>query len=118
MASNPILRGDIYWVNLDPTVGSEIKKKCPALVVSNNVANQFSPLVTIVPISSKTAKPYPFEVLLEAGTAGLKVNSLLKANQVRTVDKQRLIGSPLGTITDVETLSEIDQALKIHLALI
>ena len=117
MASDAIRRGDIYWVNLDPTIGSEIKKQRPALIVSNDSANRYSPLVTILPISSKVSKPYPFEVLLPAGSGGLKLTSIVKANQIRTVDKQRLVDTPLGRITDPETFAKINQALKIHLNL-
>lgn len=110
-------RGEIYWVNLDPTVGAEIKKRRPALVVSNDVNNQYSPLVTILPITSKVAKAYPFEVVLAAGAGGLEKESLIKANQIRTVDKGRLVGGPLGHALDAGTMAQVDDAIRVHLAL-
>ncbi|MEO7364451.1 MAG: type II toxin-antitoxin system PemK/MazF family toxin [Candidatus Saccharimonadales bacterium] len=117
MVSKPIRRGEIYWVNFDPTVGSEIQKKRPALIVSNDVSNLYSPLVTVLPISSKVSKPYPFEVLVEAGISGLKIRSLIKANQIRTVDKQRLTGPAVGRISNPEILAAVELAIKIHLTL-
>lgn len=113
----PIKRGEIYWVNLDPTVSSEIQKKRPALVVSNDIGNHYSPLVTIVPISSSIHKPYPFEVLIEAGDGGIKKQSLAKANQVRTIDKQRIVGPAIGPSVGDATLKKVEQALRIHLGL-
>ena len=65
-------RGDIYFANLDPTVGSKIQKKRPVLIVSNNASNKASSLVTVVPITSNTAKVYPFEVFVHAGVGGLE----------------------------------------------
>ncbi len=110
-----IKRGEIYWVNVDPTIGAEIKKRRPAVIVSNDINNQYSPLVTILPISSNTSKPYPFEVLIEAGVGGIQVKSLIKANQIRTVDKKRLSGDPLGVIVDADVMQRIEQAIAVHL---
>lgn len=73
-----MLKGDLYWADLDPTVGSEISKKRPVLLVSNDVNNRFSSTVSIVPITSSTDKIYPFEVLLLAGEGGLKNESKVK----------------------------------------
>jgi len=60
-----VKRGEIYWTNLDPTQGHEIKKTRPCIVVSNDVGNEFSETVTVVPLTSKTnnKKVYPFEVI-------------------------------------------------------
>lgn len=61
-------RGEIYWVNLDPTVGSEIAKTRPALIISNDIGNQYADRVIVAPISSGSVKKvYPFEVRLNAG---------------------------------------------------
>ena len=90
-------KGEIYWANLDPTIGSEIAKKRPVLIVSNDVNNRFGSTVTIVPITSSTGKIYPFEVLLKAGEGGLRNESKVKANQIRTIDKLRL-GNQIGTL--------------------
>lgn len=110
-----ILRGQIYWVQLDPSIGSEIKKTRPALVVSNDANNQFSDTVTVLPITSQTKAIHPFEVLLPAGVGGLKVASKAKANQIRSVDKRRLGTSPLGAVVDAAIIHRINKAIEIHL---
>lgn len=99
-------RGQIYWVNLDPTVGTEIKKKRPAVIISNDIGNEFSRRVIVAPVSSSASKLYPFEVLVEI--KGRKGKILL--DQLRAVDKIRLSKS-LGCC-EKETISQIDKALK------
>ena len=110
-----IRRGAIYRVQLDPAIGSEIKKTRPALIVSNDQNNQVSPLVTVVPITSNAKLFGPFEVGLESGDGGLKKPGKLKANQVRTIDKQRLVDGPLGPTLSDTRMGQVNQALKIHL---
>ena len=112
-----IRRGTIYWVQLDPTIGSEIKKTRPALIVSNDQNNQASSLVTVVPITSNAKLFGPFEVNLKNGSGGLKKPGKLKANQVRTIDKKRLVGGPLGPTLNDGLMEQVNQALKIHLAI-
>lgn len=108
--------GDIYEVNLDPVVGSETGKRRPALVVSNDINNEFSQTVTVLPISGQAAeKQYPFEVLVPKGIAGLTVDSRIKANQIRTVDKRRLV-SFRGSLTS-QYLPDVEKAMRIHLNL-
>lgn len=108
--------GAIYDVNLDPVVGSETGKRRPALVVSNDVNNQYAATVTVLPITGQpAAKQYPFEVLLPAGVGGLTVDSRVKANQVRTVDKARLVR--LRGQLPAQYLPELKTALRIHLNL-
>jgi mRNA interferase MazF len=115
--STSIQRGEVYWINMDPTVGAEIKKKRPALVVSNNINNKHSSLITILPITSNIKKPYPFEVVVDKRTGGLKQASLVKANQIRTIDKKRINGSPLGPVISSNIMDQVEQAIKVHLAL-
>ena len=106
--------GDIYEVNLDPVVGSETGKRRPALVVSNDINNEFSQTVTVLPITGQPArKQYPFEVLVSKGVAGLTADSRIKANQVRTIDKRRLV-SFRGSLPS-QYLPQVEKALKIHL---
>ena len=106
--------GDIYEVNLDPVVGAETGKRRPALVVSNDINNEFSQTVTVLPITSQPAKKhYPFEALVPKGVAGLIADSRIKANQVRTVDKRRLV-SFRGSLPS-EYLPQVEKALRIHL---
>ncbi len=84
-------RGEIYWVNLDPTIGSEIAKTRPAVIISNNVGNQYAERVIVAPLTTaNVGKVYPFEVKLEAGEGGIAQTSKVLLDQIRTVDKSRL----------------------------
>jgi mRNA interferase MazF len=111
-----IKRGQVYWVALDPTVGSEIQKTRPAVVVSNDVGNTHSPLVTVLPITSKAERIYPFEVEILRGQGRLKEGGKIKANLIRTIDKKRLRGRPLGQMPPT-VMRAVNEAIKIHLAL-
>jgi mRNA interferase MazF len=106
-------RGEIYLVTLDPTVGAEISKTRPALVISNDINNQFSDTITVIPITSSVDKIYPFEVLLPSVGAGLSKNSKAKCNQIRTIDKMRLV-KLLGKLRP-EVIEAVEEATKIHL---
>ena len=109
-------RGEIYLVSFDPTVGAEIRKTRPALVLQNNVANRHSPVTMVAAITSRFEEPlYPTEVLLPAGEGGLEVDSVVLLNQVRTVDRLRLI-QRLGTLKP-ETMKRVNQALRISMGL-
>lgn len=106
--------GEIYDVQMDPVIGSEIGKIRPSLVISNNINNEYSNTVTLLPSTSrKSQKVYPFEVLLSKGIAGLTLDSRIKVDQIRTVDKRRLLNLR-GTVP-VSIYPEIEKALKIHL---
>jgi len=108
-------RGQIWFVLLDPVVGHEIGKTRPALVISNDRNNQFADTVTVLPITSKTEKIYPFEILLSKEETHLPKDSKVKCNQIRTVDKKRLVNL-VGALS-AERLKEIKQALLIHLGI-
>ena len=112
-----IRRGEVYWAQLDPTIGAEIKKTRPILIVSNDQNNQFSELITVLPITSKVKVVRPFEVQLTEGQGGLKEAGKVKVNQIRTVDKRRLLGTPLGPRLNGKVMDQVAQALKIHLAI-
>ena len=106
--------GEIWIVALDPVVGSEIGKRRPALVVSNDLNNQYAATVTILPITSTPARrDYPDEIVVSAGVGGLSRRSRIKANMVRTLDKRRLL-SLIGSLP-LHYQARIDAALKIHL---
>ena len=107
-----IKRGDIFLVNFDPTLGAEIQKTRPALVVSNDINNVHSPIVSISPITSNVTRVYSFEVEIPAGIGGLKSRSKIMVHQTRAVDKIRLI-KKLGQLTP-SIMTEADQALRIH----
>ncbi len=85
------------------------------MVVSNNINNKYSLTVTILPITSNVAQIFPFEVLLIQGIANLPKNSKAKADQIRTIDKSRLI-KEIGEL-DENKMIDIERAVKIHLAL-
>ncbi len=112
--SNP-RRGEIYWVSLDPTIGSEISKTRPALIISNDVGNQHADRVIVAPISSgNTNRVYPFEVLLPVGEANLGKASKVLLDQIRAVDKQR-IGNRIGALTS-QRMEEVSRAIRLSLA--
>jgi mRNA interferase MazF len=107
-----IRRGDVFFVNFDPTVGAEVKKSRPAVVVSNDINNAHSPIISISPITSNVDRIYSFEVEISRGTAGLKTRSKVMVNQTRAVDKIRLI-KKLGQLPE-QIVKEVNQALKLH----
>jgi len=109
-------RGDIYFANLDPTMGDEIRKKRPVVIVSNTANNKVASTLTVVPLTSNTKKIYPFEVLLEKEESGLKKNSKAQCNQVRTISKIRLQNNKAGRASKI-IMQRINIALKLHLAL-
>lgn len=111
-----IKRGEIYLAALDPVVGREISKTRPVVVISNDKNNEFSGTVTIVPITSKHVnKIYPFEVLLPEGLGNLPKDSKVKADQIRTLDKTRLV-KQIGKLGQRE-IGEIEKAIQVHLGL-
>lgn len=109
-------RGEIYFAALDPTVGAEVQKTRPVVVVSNNAANRAASVVTVVPLTSNVARVFPFEVLLPAARTGLTKDSKAMAQQVRTLDKARLNARPAGQLQPADAQA-LDAALRLHLAL-
>ena len=108
-------RGEIYLTKLDPTVGHEIQKTRPALIVQNDVSNRNTPITIVAPITSKVRSPLSLvHVLLEAtAKSGLSVTSVALFNHIRAVDHIRLIRR-LGSVDD-ETMERVDEAIKISL---
>ena len=116
MKSNqPIVnRGDVYYANLSPSQGSEQGGSRPAVVVSNDVGNNFSPVIIVAPITSKVDKKrLPTQVELNTD-CGLSTESIVMCEQLRTIDKARIMGSPLGWVSFKE-MKAIEQAIKISL---
>jgi len=103
-------RGDIVLVGLDPVVGSEVRKTRPCVVVSNDVCNQVSDLITVVPLSGNTRKIYPFEVLVPG-----KRKAKAMANQIRTVSRRRVVRKAGGV--SMQVMSAIEEAILIHLGI-
>ena len=113
-------RGEIRVVDLDPALGSEADKRRAAVIVSNDGANAMAThlgrgVVTVVPVTSNVERVYPFQVLLPATDAGLRADSKAQAEQIRSIDVAR-VGARVGALTP-ELLSELDDALRLHLAL-
>lgn len=112
-----IRRGDVYYANLDPVVGSETGKMRPVLVIQNNIGNMYSPTVIIAVITEYSEKKasYPVCVPVEE-SAGLKKDSIVSLAQIRTIDKRRLIHPKITTLPDL-VMEQVDEALKNSLAL-
>ena len=110
-------RGDVYLVSFDPTLGAEIRKTRPALVIQNDLANRRSPITIVAAITSQFDTPlYPTEVLIEVPEGGLRIQSVVLLNQIRSIDTQRLV-SRLGRL-GAETMERVDRALTISLGLV
>jgi mRNA interferase MazF len=109
-------RGDIYYANLNPAVGSEIAKRRPILVVSNNANNRAANIITILPITSNVSKVYPFEVLLSCENSSLPKVSKVQAQQIRTISKQRIERDAVGELSE-ELMQLVDAAIRLHLGL-
>ena len=109
-------RGEVYRVNFDPTLGAEIKKTRPALIVQNDIANRASPITIVAAITSQFDEPlYPTEVLVRAREGGLTTDSVILLNQIRSIDKQRL-ARRVGRLAP-ETITKVDRALLFSLGL-
>ena len=109
-------KGEIYLVNFDPAIGAEIKKTRPALILQNDIANRYSSVTIVAAITSfsdKDGKMYPTEVFIGDSEGGLDNDSVALLNQIRTIDKQRLV-KKLGVLKD-KTMAQIDKAVQISL---
>ena len=116
--ASTIKRGEIYLTALDPALGHEIQKTRPALIIQNDVSNQHSQITIVAPITSTVRFPLnPVHVLIAPGKeTGISVLSVAVLNQIRAVDRLRLV-KRLGTV-DAQTLALVDEAITISLALI
>jgi mRNA interferase MazF len=114
----PLKRGDVYQVNLEPTVGGEIRKSRPALVIQNDIGNKFSPVTIVAPISSakEITKPLPIMVFLNDGEGGLSGVGYVDCGQIRTVDKNARLVHKWGRLS-ARRMAEVDRSLRISLAL-
>jgi len=104
-------RGDIYWIELDPTLGTEIKKTRPCAVLSINPYNKKMPRVIVLPITSQVQTVYPFQVLISINGREGKVMT----DQIRAVDKSRLKGK-LGDLS-LDAIRAIENSLKLCLGI-
>lgn len=113
----PLLRGDVYQVDLNPVRGSELDKIRPAVIIQNDTGNRFSPVTIIAPISSvkEITRPLPVMVFLKAQEAGLAAESYIDCGQIRTVDKTRLVNK-LGHLSG-QNMQRVDRAIAVSLDL-
>ena len=104
-------RGEVWWVEFDPAVGSEIRKTRPAVIVSNDAANRNLSRVVVVPVTSNTGRQYPGEAVVTVAGQSSKA----MADQIMAADKSRL-KSRIGVLSKADMLA-VEDAIKVHLAL-
>ncbi|MEG1426511.1 MAG: type II toxin-antitoxin system PemK/MazF family toxin [Oscillospiraceae bacterium] len=111
-----IKRGDIYYADLSPVVGSEQGGVRPVLIVQNNVGNKYSPTVIAAAITSQKAKTnLPTHIELHAENSGLQKDSIVLLEQIRTIDKHRL-KEKMGRL-DEQSMTLVDEAIEISFGL-
>jgi mRNA interferase MazF len=110
-------RGEVYLVSFDPTVGAEIQRTRPALILQNDIANRHSPITIVAAITSQFEEPlYPTEVLITPPEGGLTTASVVLLNQIRSIDRRRLVRR-LGRVS-AGTLERVNRAIQLSLGLI
>lgn len=104
-------RGEVWWVEFDPAVGSEVRKTRPAVIVSNDAANRNLARVVVIPMTSNTDRQYPGEALVSVDGQSSKA----MADQIMAADKARL-KSQLGVLGKADMLA-VEDAMRVHLGL-
>jgi mRNA interferase MazF len=111
-----IKRGEIFYAELNPVVGSEQGGTRPVLVIQNDIGNQYSPTTIIAAITSQISKAkLPTHVEVKARRSGLERDSVILTEQIRTIDKSRL--KEKVAVLDEESMHKVDEAIKISLGL-
>jgi mRNA interferase MazF len=112
-----VKRGDVYFADLSPVVGSEQGGVRPVLVIQNDIGNRFSPTVIIAAITAQIQKAkLPTHVEIDAKRYGFERDSVILLEQIRTIDKQRLTDKI--THLDDEMMEKVDEALRVSIGLI
>jgi len=111
-----IRRGDILLAKLDPVIGAEQGRTRPVIVIQNDFGNKTSPTIIIAPITSKIySKEFPTNVKISKEESGLKIDSTILLNQIRTIDKRRIV-KKISSLNEL-VIKRIDLAIKISLGL-
>ena len=108
-------RGDIFYCDLSPVIGSEQGGLRPCVIIQNDVGSKHAPTLIVAPLTSRFKKPLPTHVTIAAGEANLKCGGTILCEQIRTIDKRR-VKSYVGTVSD-PVIEAINVALKISLEL-
>jgi mRNA interferase MazF len=107
-------RGEVWLVSLDPTVGHEVQKTRPAIVVTDDIYNEHNWVVLIMPLTSRDKAEYD-QVLIDPPNGGLSNRSVTLPDQIRAIDRQRLV-TRLGSLTEA-TMQKVDHSLRVVLSL-
>lgn len=108
-------RGDLYLVNFEPSMPGEPARTRPAVLLTNDLANETLPHLVVAPVTSNTSREYPFDVMLPPASCGLSETSRVQLNYVRGLNRSR-IGRYLGSLTRSQ-MQDLDAKLKLHLGL-
>ncbi|ADH98068.1 transcriptional modulator of MazE/toxin, MazF [[Bacillus] selenitireducens MLS10] len=112
-----VKRGDVYFADLSPVVGSEQGGVRPVLIIQNDIGNRFSPTVIVAAITAQIQKAkLPTHVEIDAKKNGFDRDSVILLEQIRTIDKQRLTDKI--THLDEKTMAKVDEALRVSIGLI
>ena len=111
-----IKRGDVFYVDLDPTKGSEQAGRRPVLVIQNDIGNEYAPTIIVAPFTTKKlSKEYPTNVYVAKSAGGLKENSTVLLSQIRTIDKARLERKVCNLQAGI--MQKVDDAISVSLGL-
>jgi mRNA interferase MazF len=105
-------RGEVWWVSFEPSLGGEIRKKRPAVIISNDAANRYLNRVQVVPMTSRTDRVYPSEAVVRVN----RRQSKAMADQLTTVSKQRLTNR-MGRLS-VQDMNKVENAVIVQLGLV